>query len=93
MSKTIEDIMNAYAESRGWNSIGNMLEEVCVTKSSIENIAKAYANQKLEEAAELSLEMMYELKSEAKTDSLNLRKFQICYAVPKQSILNLREEA
>jgi len=87
--KTIEQIINEriITESDGYSQ-GRI--SLCV----IADIAKEYSNQKLDEAASKSIEMIYDRQdTKLNTDGgIILRNFQVCYAVSKQDVLSLKDE-
>ncbi len=59
----------------------------------LEDYAKLYSNAKLDELANASQEMIYD-RQDTKPNpdgGLILRNFQVCYAIPKQSVIKAKD--
>lgn len=83
--KTAEEILGI--------CIFNKFDEI--DKNTFIKAMKMYSNQKLDECASKSKEMIYESNEEIKSlnkEGFIMRKFQHTYATPKQLILSLKDE-
>lgn len=94
--KTLEEVYYWVAIESGYPDKAAMFNEITGDEDLVEFymrlVATKYAEQAIEECAESAEEMMYELPISKDTHGLVKRTWHTCYAVPKQTILKVKEE-
>lgn len=90
--RTVSEIVE-----ENFKGLGDLIEDKELAyfyKGVIAECMKGFAEEVIDELAAKSQEMIYDAVSlnENETIGMILRNFQVCYAVPKQTILQLKEK-